>query len=227
MKTKLHEPMNITICIVEDDAGLRESICNYIEDSAGFECLGAYSSAEDALIGIPLLNPAVVLMDINLPGMNGIQCVKKLKETAPDIQTMMLTVYENSDRIFEALAAGACGYLLKSTPPEKLLEAIAEIQSGGSPMSSHIARKVVQAFQPATRKTPLIEHLSPREQQVLDLLSKGCAYKQIAGEMDLSMGTIRTYIRRVYEKLHVNCRTDAVVKYLGATGANSLPYSRN
>ena len=131
----------------------------------------------------------------------------------------MLTVYENSDRIFEALAAGACGYLLKNTPPEKLLEAIEDVRNGGSPMSSHIARKVVLAFQPVARIRPLIEHLAPREQQVLDLLAKGCAYKQIAAEMDLSMGTIRTYIRRIYEKLHVNCRTEAVVKYLGARTA--------
>lgn len=219
--------MNITVCIVEDDCGLRESIRRFIEESSGFKCLGAYSTGEEALIGIPLLNPIVVLMDINLPGKNGIQCVRELKQLAPQVQTMMLTVYENSDRIFDALAAGACGYMLKSTPPEKLLEAIEEIQSGGSPMSSHIARKVVQAFQPAARSTPLIEQLSPREQQVLDLLSKGCAYKQIAGEMNLSMGTIRTYIRRIYEKLHVNCRTDAVVKYLDATGSSSVRLARN
>ena len=193
--------MSINVCIVEDDAGLRESICNFIEGSVGFKCLGAYASGEDALIGIPCVQPEIVLMDINLPGMNGIQCVRKLKEIIPGIQTMMLTVYENSDRIFEALAAGACGYLLKSTPPEKLLEAIEEIRNGGSPMSSHIARKVVQAFQPAARTTPLIETLSPREQQVLELLSRGSAYKQIAGDMELSMGTIRTYIRRIYEKL--------------------------
>ncbi|MEO7299681.1 MAG: response regulator transcription factor [Verrucomicrobiota bacterium] len=217
----------INVCIVEDDAGLRESICNFIEGTSGFKCLGAYASGEEALIGIPRLKPEIVLMDINLPGINGIECVRKLKAIIPNIQTMMLTVYENSDRIFEALAAGACGYLLKSTPPEKLLEAIQEIRNGGSPMSSHIARKVVQAFQPATRKTPMIEHLSPREQQVLELLSKGCAYKQIAGEMELSMGTIRTYIRRIYEKLHVNCRTDAVVKYLNATDSSSVHLVRN
>ena len=212
--------MNIKVCVVEDDAGLRESISSYIAETPGFECLGAFRSAEEALKEIPGLHPAVVLMDINLPGMSGIQCVRKLKGKAPDVQAMMLTVYENSDRIFEALAAGACGYLLKSTPPEKLLEAIEEIHGGGSPMSSHIARKVVQAFHPAARATPLIEHLAPREHEVLELLSKGFAYKQIAAEMNLHMGTIRTYIRRIYEKLHVNCRTEAVVKYLDTAGSN-------
>jgi DNA-binding NarL/FixJ family response regulator len=227
MKATVTRKMPITICIVEDDAGLRESIAGFITDSEGFTCLGAFASGEEALKAIPGLQPAVVLMDINLPGISGIQCVKRLKEKVPGLQAMMLTVYENSDRIFEALAAGACGYMLKNTPPEKLLEAIEDMRSGGSPMSSHIARKVVQAFQPTARTTPLIEHLAPREQEVLNLLSKGCAYKQIAAEMNLSMGTIRTYIRRIYEKLHVNCRTDAVVKYLDATSPNARTGSRH
>lgn len=221
MKGTVARKMPITICIVEDDAGLRESIAGFIGGTAGFECLGTFASGEEACKAIPGLQPVVVLMDINLPGMNGIQCVKKLKEKMPGLQAMMLTVYENSDRIFEALAAGACGYLLKSTPPEKLVEAIEDICHGGSPMTSNIARKVVQAFQPAARTQPLSAQLAPREQEVLNLLSKGCAYKQIASELDLSMGTIRTYIRRIYEKLHVNCRTDAVVKYLDAAGGNA------
>lgn len=222
MKPIIKTKMPIKVCIVEDDADLRESIVDFIGESDGFECLGNFSSGEEALKRIPGLEPSVVLMDINLPGMNGIQCVKKLKEKAPAIQTLMLTVYDSSDQIFEALAAGASGYLLKSTQPEKLLEAVEDLQAGGSPMSSHIARKVVQAFQPTARTTPLAEHLAPREQQVLDLLSKGYAYKQIAAQMDLNIGTVRTYIRRIYEKLHVNCRTDAVVKYLGATGSKKL-----
>ena len=213
---RIKSPVPITVCVVEDDPGLRESISNYIQESAGFECLGAYASAEEALAAIPEVKPSVVVMDINLPRMNGIQCVRQLKQISPALQIMMLTVYENSDRIFEALSAGACGYLLKSTPPEKLLAAIEEIQNGGSPMSSHIARKVVQAFQPARPANKIIEQLAPREQQVLELLAKGSAYKQIAADMNLSMGTIRTYIRRIYEKLHVNCRTEAVVKFLDA-----------
>jgi DNA-binding NarL/FixJ family response regulator len=202
---------------VDDDAGIRESIVDYLAGAPGFKCLGAFESGEEAVKAIPALNPAVVLMDINLPGMSGTQCVKKLKEKMPGLQCMMLTVYENSDRIFAALSAGACGYLLKSTPPERLLEAIQDMQSGGSPMSSHIARKVVQAFHPGSNNSNLIEQLSAREQQVLDLLAEGCAYKQIASELDLSMGTIRTYIRSMYEKLHVNSRTQAVVKYLRST----------
>lgn len=218
--------MAITVSIVEDDSGLRESIRRFIQGAPGFQCLGAYASAEEALADVPPRPPAVVLMDINLPKMSGIECVKHLKKKLASLQIIMLTVYENSDRIFEALAAGASGYLVKNTPPEKLLEAIEEIAKGGSPMSSHIARKVVQAFQPAVHAVPLIEQLAPREQQVLELLSKGRAYKQIAAEMKLSMGTIRTYIRRIYEKLHVNCRTDAVVKYLDATGSGRRPISR-
>jgi DNA-binding NarL/FixJ family response regulator len=210
--------MPITVSIVEDDAELRESVSRFIDGAPGFSCAGAYSSGEEALEAIPLKKPAVALMDINLPGMSGIQCVRKLKERAPALQIIMLTVYENSDRIFEALAAGACGYLVKRTPPEKLLEAVRETFAGGSPMSTHIARKVVQAFQPPSgQESKLVEHLAPREQQVLDLLSKGRPYKQIADEMNLHMGTVRTYVRRIYEKLHVNCRTEAVVKYLNST----------
>jgi DNA-binding NarL/FixJ family response regulator len=210
--------MAIRICIVEDDAGIRESIMDYMLRAPGFECVGAFATGEEAVQGIPALSPAVVLMDINLPGMSGVQCVKELKEKMPKLQCMMLTVYENSNRIFEALSAGACGYLLKSTPLERLLEAIEDVQNGGSPMSSSIARKVVQAFHPSAKAGPLIEQLSPREQQVLNWLAEGFAYKQIAAEMNLSMGTIRTYIRSMYEKLHVNSRTEAVVKYLAAAG---------
>jgi DNA-binding NarL/FixJ family response regulator len=210
--------MPIKVCVVEDDAELRESIGGFIQGAPGFECAGAYASAEEALEALPSQKADVVLMDINLPGMNGIQCVRKLGERIPALQVIMLTVYENSDRIFEALAAGACGYLVKSTPPEKLLEAIQDITTGGSPMSSHIARKVVQAFHSPGPASPSAEHLAPREEQVLELLAQGRAYKQIAGDMNLHIGTVRTYIRRIYEKLHVNCRTDAVVKYINAAG---------
>ncbi len=221
MKPKMTEKMATKICIVEDDGGLRESIAEFITETAGYECLGTFATGEAALKSIPSLSPAVVLMDINLPGMSGTQCVKRLKEKMPQLQVMMLTVYENSDQIFEALAAGASGYLLKSTPPEKLIEAIDDLRNGGSPMSSHIARKVVQAFQSGAPATPLLQQLAPREQEVLSLLSKGHAYKQIAADMNVSMGTIRTYICRIYEKLHVNCRTEAVVKYLDATSAGT------
>jgi DNA-binding NarL/FixJ family response regulator len=218
--------MPITVCIVEDDPDLRETIGGYVAGAKIYTCLGAFATGEAALQSIPSLKPDIVLMDINLPGMNGIQCVKKLKEKMPKLLVMMLTVYENSDRIFEALSAGASGYLLKSTPPEKLLEAIEDLRGGGSPMSSNIARKVVQAFHPSSAAAPLIEKLSPREQQVLNYLAEGCSYKQIAAEMNLSMGTIRTYIRSMYEKLHVNSRTEAVVKYLDATGMGARVNAR-
>ncbi|MDB6023912.1 MAG: DNA-binding response regulator [Verrucomicrobiales bacterium] len=207
--------MNISVCIVEDNLELRDSVSTYLDAVPGFCCLGAYESAEEALIQIPLRRPDVVLMDINLPGMSGIDCVRELKRAEVRLPVIMLTVYENSDQVFDALAAGACGYMIKSTPQEKLLEAIREVQNGGSPMSSNIARKVVQSFLRNEQRNQSMERLSPREQQVLEQLSKGFPYKQISAEMEISMGTLHTYIRRVYEKLHVNCRTDAVVKYLG------------
>lgn len=205
--------MSIKVCIVEDIEELRESAAAYLEETPGFRCVGAFESGEEAVAEIPELKPDVVLMDINLPGMTGIQCVEKLKKLMPTLPIIMLTVYENSDQVFAALSSGACGYLIKSTPHEKLLEAIREVQNGGSPMSSHIARKVVQSFR-KDRKSPLVETLSDREQQVLELLAKGFLYKQIAAELGIGMGTLHTYIRRIYEKLHVNSRTDAVVKFL-------------
>jgi DNA-binding NarL/FixJ family response regulator len=211
--------VNINVCIVEDKQGLRESVMRFLDGSPGFKCVGAYSSAEEALIEIPRVKPHVVLMDINLPGMTGIECVEKLKEIEPSLQVIMLTIYENSDQVFNALEAGACGYLVKNTPPDKLLEAIRDVNNGGSPMSSHIARKVVQTFRRSEEARQFkreTDGLAPREQQVVELLAKGLPYKQIASEMGIGVGTIYTYIRRIYEKLHVNSRTEAVVKYLGS-----------
>src|SRR3954453_9318018 len=158
------QPVNISVCIVEDNLELRESVATYLEDVPGFVCRGAYESAEEALIEIPRRKPDVVLMDINLPGMNGIQCVERLNQLEPRLPVIMLTVYENSDQVFDALAAGACGYMIKSTPQEKLLEAIREVQNGGSPMSSNIARKVVQSFLRNEQRNQSMERLSPREQ---------------------------------------------------------------
>jgi DNA-binding NarL/FixJ family response regulator len=168
-----------------------------------------------------------VLMDINLPGMSGIECVGSLKQLWPDVQFMMLTIYENSDRIFEALAAGASGFLVKNTPPGKLLEAIRDVANGGGPMSSHIARKVIQAFQPNSKKRPPVENITPRERQILELLSRGLSYKMMAGDLNLSMGTIQTHITRIYKKLHVNCRTEAVLKYVDSTGTKPKAFSRS
>lgn len=208
----------ITVSIVDDDAKLRQSIATFINGSPGFKCIGRHGSAEAALQDLPAEKPDVVLMDINMGGMSGIECVEKLKTQFPEMQILMLTVYEDTEKIFRALAAGANGYLLKRSSPTKLLAAIREVHGGGSPMTSSIARKVVASFQKQKPgEEPFDEksgQLSPREQAVLDGLAKGWTYKQLAGELDISIDTIRTYIRRIYEKLHVQSRTEAVAKYL-------------
>lgn len=205
--------VNITVSIVEDDLELRESVFNYLKEAPGLRCLGAYGSAEEALKEIPHQKPDVVLMDINLPEMNGIECVGKLKAVAPEVQVLMFTVYEDSDQVFEALVAGACGYMVKSTPPEKVLEAIREVQRGGSPMSTHIARKVVKYFH-QTQPASGISTLSKREEEVLHHLSQGCLYKEIADRLNISIDTVRKHLHSIYGKLQVHSRTDAVVKYL-------------
>jgi DNA-binding NarL/FixJ family response regulator len=204
----------ITVSIIDDEKGLRESITTFVNGSSGFRCVSSYSSAETALKGLPLDKPDVVLMDINLGGMTGIECVERLKAVAPKMQVLMLTVYEDTDQIFKALEAGATGYLLKRSSPTKLLQAIREIHAGGSPMSSSIARKVVASFQKSKASGEKPTHLSPREEAVLNCLAKGLTYKQIADQLNISIDTIRTYLRRVYEKLHVQSRTEAVAKYL-------------
>ena len=204
----------ISVAIVDDETGLRQSIATFINGSPGFSCVSAYASAEAALRGLPAERPDVVLMDIHMAGMDGIACVQRLKAMLPDIQIVMLTVYEDTDQIFKALAAGASGYLLKRLTPTKLLEAIREVQAGGSPMSSSIARKVVASFQKTAPEADKDSLLSPREQAVLDCVSQGLAYKQIADQMGISVTTIRTYLRRIYEKLHVQSRSEAVAKYL-------------
>jgi DNA-binding NarL/FixJ family response regulator len=204
----------ITVSIVDDEKGLRESIGTFVNGSPGFRCVSNYSNAEAALKGLPEDKPDVVLMDINLGGMTGIECVERLKAIAPRMQVLMLTVYEDTDQIFKALEAGATGYLLKRSSPTKLLQAIREIHAGGSPMSSSIARKVVASFQKSKQGGEKPTHLSPREEMVLNCLAKGLTYKQIADQLDISIDTIRTYLRRVYEKLHVQSRTEAVAKYL-------------
>lgn len=210
--------MTITVSIVDDDAGLRDSIAQFLKTARGFRCLKVYASAEEALKGIPAENPDVVLMDINMPGVDGIECTRLLKTAAPASHILMLTVYEDTDRIFKALAAGASGYLLKRVAPAKLLEAIREVHAGGSPMSGPIARKVVEFFQQGPPPKPEAEPLSGRERQVLQFLAQGYAYKQIGDQLGVSMDTTRTYIRRIYEKLHVHSRTAAVVRFMSGTG---------
>jgi DNA-binding NarL/FixJ family response regulator len=207
--------VKIRVAIVEDNARLRGSLAKLIELSPGYECVSEFVSGEDALAALPKLKPNVVLMDINLPGMNGVECVRQLKPLLPDTQVMMLTVYENTELIFQALSAGATGYLLKQTPPAELLEAVREVYNGGSPMTGHIARKVVASFQQAGNSAREFENLTPREREVLELLAKGFLYKEIAEAMSISYDTVHTHIRKIYEKLHVRSRTEAVAKHLG------------
>jgi DNA-binding NarL/FixJ family response regulator len=206
--------MSISVSIVEDNDKLRATLARVLNRAEGFRCLSQYANAEDALKDLPQVRPDVVLMDINLPGMNGVQCVRQLKTLLPQIQVMMLTVYEDTENIFNALTAGASGYMLKRTSSKELLEAIQDVQRGGSPMTMHIARKVVQSFQHAATTAQPTENLSEREQQVLDLLSQGLMYKEIAEKLAISYETVHTYIRRIYEKLQVRTRTEAVAKFL-------------
>jgi DNA-binding NarL/FixJ family response regulator len=206
--------MPITVSIVEDNEQLRETLARVIGRVEGFRCVSHYGDAESALQALPKDNPAVVLMDINLPGMNGVECVRRLKQVAPNVQAVMLTVYEDTENIFNALAAGAAGYLLKRTKSAELIEAIREVHRGGSPMTTHIARKVTQSFQRAGPSPQATENLSEREQEVLDCLSQGFLYKEIADKLGISYETVHTYIRRIYEKLQVRTRTEAVAKFL-------------
>jgi DNA-binding NarL/FixJ family response regulator len=204
----------ITVSIVDDERELRQSITTFVNGAPGFRCISGYGSAEAALKGLPEDKPDVVLMDINLGGLSGIECVERLTGQGTPMQILMLTVYEDTDQIFKALSAGASGYLLKRSSPTKLLHAIREVHAGGSPMSSSIARKVVASFQKAKPVSQNQTHLSPREEAVLNCLAKGLTYKQIADQLSISIDTIRTYLRRIYSKLHVQSRTEAVAKYM-------------
>jgi len=202
----------ITVAIVEDDPSARKIFASWVDRTEGFRCIAQYGDAESALEALPEQRPNVVLSDINLPGLNGVECVRRLKPLLPETQFVMLTVYEDADHIFQALAAGASGYLLKQVPRAQLLEALKDVNKGGSPMTSKIARKVVQAFQGSHNVAPELAELSPREQELLDLLARGFLYKEIADSMKISVGTVNTYIRRIYEKLHVRSRSQAVAK---------------
>ena len=204
----------ILVSIVDDEKELRESIATFVSSSPGFRCVSAYNSGEAALEHLPQERPDVVLMDIHMIGMSGIECTKRLKALMPQLQIVMLTVYEDTEQIFKALSAGASGYMLKRLTPGKLLEAIRDVHEGGSPMSSSIARKVVASLQKAERPEEEKTHLASREQMVLDCLAKGLTYKQTADQLNISITTIRSYLRRVYEKLHVQSRTEAVAKYM-------------
>jgi DNA-binding NarL/FixJ family response regulator len=205
----------ITVSIVEDNQGTRESLLALLNGVARLRCLAAYPTAEDALKGIPAQKPDVALVDINLPGMSGIECVSRLKLQLPELQVLMLTTYVETDQIFNSLRAGASGYILKNRPPAELVQAIEQVCTGGAPMSLQIARKVVEYFHRIAKPAAETEKLSQREEEVLALLSKGCLYKEIADQLNISLNTVRTYMKRIYEKLHVQSRTEAAAKYVG------------
>jgi DNA-binding NarL/FixJ family response regulator len=214
--------VSIAVAIVEDDVPARDILAGWIRNADGFRCVGEFDDAESALNKLPHEKPSVVLFDINLPGMNGIECVRKLKPKLPDTQFVMITVYEDANHVFNALSAGASGYLLKQTRRNELIDALKDVHAGGSPMSSQIARKVVQNFYRNENQAggETVE-LSPREREVLELLARGYLYKEIAEQLKISVQTVNTYIRRIYEKLHVRSRAQAVAKYahlpMGAT----------
>ena len=222
--------MHIAVAIVEDDPRVREELGKLIDRSPGFQCLGLHSDGETALAEIPRQRPDVVLMDINLPGMTGIECVRRLKAALPSVQIVMLTVYDEVGQLFSSLQAGACGYLLKRTPSNKLLEAITEARLGGAPMTRKIARKVVQYFHQLGVISPEVGSLSKREQETLGLLAEGFRYKEIADQLGISFNTVREYVHSIYQKLHVTSRTEAVLKYQrhpAAASAASPPVGRS
>jgi DNA-binding NarL/FixJ family response regulator len=206
--------MGITVSVIEDDRQTRESLVELLNGAPGLSCIGSYPTGEMALKAMPGQKPDVALVDINLPGMSGIEFVGQLKNLVPATQVLMLTTYEDSDLIFNSLRAGAKGYLLKKMAPTELVQAIEQIQAGGAPMPMQIARKVVDYFQ-GLGQTPETEQLTKREQEILVLLAKGAFYKEIAESLNISMSTVRTHIQHIYGKLHVQSRMDAARKYFG------------
>jgi DNA-binding NarL/FixJ family response regulator len=202
------------VAIVEDNAVMRNTFRQWVEAAPGFKCVFACATAEEALAELPRFNPDVVLMDVHLPGASGIACTAQLKEKLPDVQVIIVTVYRNHELIFQALQAGACGYLLKRSSPEELLKAINEVRSGGAPMTSEIARMLVEAFQKKPATLTSGDGLTQRESEILVLLSEGLSNKEIADRVKISYDTVRAHLRHIYEKLHVRGRTEAVRKYL-------------
>lgn len=209
-------PLPISVAIVEDDAGVRRSLVGLIKNASGCTCVGDFANGESAVSELPLCPAGVVLVDINLPGMNGVDCVRQLASLMPAAQFIMLTVHQDADTIFESLKAGASGYLLKPVRKDELLQAVRDVVAGGSPMTSSVARKIVQFFQ---RRTPEpldeLQALSDRERAVLDLLAQGYVYKEIGDQLGISLWTVYTYVHRTYQKLHVTGRIEALAKYRG------------
>ena len=205
--------MSIRVAIVEDDEQVRENLGRLVGEAKGFECVATYGSGEQALSNLPRRLPDVVLMDINLPGISGVECVRQLKAFAPNVHVVMLTVYDDSDRIFQALQMGASGYLLKRSTAAEILHAIEDVHQGGAPMSSYIARKVVQSFRRQGPSEKPAENLTKRETDVLEYVSRGYANKEIADALGLSAETVRGYLKTIYSKLHVRSRTEAAMKF--------------
>lgn len=207
--------MSISIAIVEDLDVVRNGLKDFISLSTDFIVIGSFKTGEEALEHLPEIRPDIVIMDINLPGMNGIECIRQVKDKSPATQFMMFTVYENDDKVFEALKAGASGYLLKNTGLLQIAESVKELHEGGSPMSANIARKMVNLFRDTDKKTPFLDLLSTREKEILQLLAKGLLYKEIAEQLTITTGTVRIHIHKIYEKLHVQNRTEAINKAFG------------
>lgn len=217
--------MAIEVSIVEDDPHARKILAAWVGHEAGFLLVGDWGSAESALAPLQEKKPHVVLMDINLPGMSGVEAVGRLKPALPETQFVMLTVYEDTDHIYNAMAAGATGYLLKETTREDLIAALQDVHRGGSPMTSNIARKVVQSFRQSPVPAAAAEALSHREQEVLDMLTEGYLFKEVADRLNISVHTVNTYVRRIYEKLHVRSRAQAVAKYARTHEREARPFS--
>jgi len=207
--------MSISIAIVEDLDVVRNGLKDFISLSTDFIVIGSFKTGEEALEHLPEIKPDIVIMDINLPGMNGIECIRQVKDKSPGTQFMMFTVYENDDKVFEALKAGASGYLLKNTGLLHIAESVKELHEGGSPMSANIARKMVNLFRDNDKQNPFLDLLSNREKEILQLLAKGLLYKEIAEQLGITTGTVRIHIHKIYEKLHVQNRTEAINKAFG------------
>lgn len=213
------------IAIVEDNATLRQSLADFITATAGHRCVCACGSAEEAMLKIPSLRPDVVLMDIHLPGESGIICTARLREKLPQVQVIMLTVYKDIRMIFQALKAGACGYVLKRSDEKEILEAIAEVRAGGAPMTSEIARMVVRSFLDMPMAPLETEQLSGRESEILALLAEGLSNKEIGVRLSITLSTVRTHLLHIYEKLHVRCRTEAAAKFLRSMPQDAIGQS--
>jgi len=215
----------IKVVIVEDIAGIRLNLEQLINDEPGIKCVGSFTTGEEALKRIPALLPDLAIMDINLPGISGIQCTARLKELLPRLQILMVTVHSDNDRVFAALEAGASGYLLKRTPANEMISAIRDVMQGGAPMTGEVARRVISSFRRSATHAKTETSLTEREEEILSLLSQGYSNKELAGKLFVSYETVRTHLCHIYEKLHVRSRTEAASKYLKDKRSDSAPRS--